>query len=458
MTRRSVSALLGMVLRRWYLLVIFSLLAALGASVFAWNSYAQEYSMSITFIPARYEIDQTGYAVETYNFNDSITRAYTYSLLVVDEQIRDAVRKAVDFDISKKEYEDAVSASVNEDSAVVKININWKDELETTQLAQAIKAYLTHVIANSTNVGIIKWVDGYSTELHETTLSQKMKAEIFFIIGLIVGLCIGICLSLILGVFDKRVFELEDVRYSKDMVVIGIVNKPEKPPIQQSANVKKMKTRSRYKHNKAAALFFNIRLLCSNRSGKTSQSHKQMMSIAEYLLDQKNSADKKIVLFTSPSSNCETNSLMSNITSILAGNDVKILLVKVKNTLKAVTYTTEKPAILHKTPNVGEYQYLWNDTDDSLTFPKPVNQIISGVLANYDLVFIECPPLLQNIELTALMQGVDATLLVFEYGKTTFEEVEATMTALQRVETKSLWCVWNGTNESYIHKSYLPKQ
>ena len=423
------------------------------------HSYAPEIQYgSITFIPARYEIDQNGYAVETYSFNDSITRAYTYSLLVVDEQIRDAVRKAVDFDISKKEYEDAVSASVNEDSAVVTVNISWIDELETTQLAQAIKAYLTHVIANSTNVGIIKWVDGYSTELHEATLSQKTKAELFFIIGLLVGLCLGICLVLVLGVFDKRVFELEDVQYRKDMVIIGIVNKPKKPIKQANIKTKKRKKKSRYRRSKTAALFFNLRLLLSNRSLKTSQNHKQVMSIAEYLLDQKRNAGKNIVLFTSPMSNCGTNGLMNSITSILAGNNVKVLLVKVKKTSRAVTYNGEKPTILHKTPNVGEYQYLWNDSDDSLTFPKPVNQIVSSVLDQYDLIFIECPPLLQNIELTALMQGVDATLLVFEYGKTTYEEIEAAMTALQRVDTKSLWCVWNGTSESYVHKSYLPKQ
>lgn len=461
MTRRSLSLLWGMVTRRWYWPMVFSILLAFAGGLFAWHTYAPEYSISITFIPARYLIDLNGDAILTGNgFNDAITRSFTYSQLVKDEQIRDAVRKAVDFPITKEEFDKAVSTSVDENSAAITINIAWKDEKEAHQISRALKAQLNYVIAHLADVGIIKWVDGYSTELKEPGMSRNMKSGVFFALGCIGGLGLGVCFSIFIGVFDKRIFNLEYVQYGADIDIAGIINRP----------------------NKILGLLEKYKLL-KNPDDKNllNQPYKQMKFITDYLKNQKASHNKKAILFTAPTRNCGTSALVKEFAGNLSKSNMKVLVLSINKIMRPNIKETVKNhseiqsetdsldkyfyywndtvglEIRTKPEGVDEYFYFWNDAVGKAILLEPILKILSDVKENYDFMLIDCPALLENIELTDLAKEMDSTMLVFQYGKTWYDDVLFTISALKKVGVRSLSCLWNQTDERYLRKPYFPQ-
>ena len=65
-------------------------------------------------------------------------------------------------------------------------------------------------------------------------------------------------------------------------------------------------------------------------------------------------------------------------------------------------------------------------------------------------VLVDCPPLLENVELALFTGGMDATLLVLRYGKTKYGEVLSAVSLLKRAQASPVWAVWNYADRRYL--------
>ena len=426
MTRRSVRMCLGAVARRWHWPVVFSILIAFAAVLlYMWRVYTPEYKISTTFIPAMYTLDQDGNAIITDSLGSVITRSNAYTQLVKNEQVRDAVRNAVDFQITKEEYDGAVSTAFNEYSAAVSISVNWNNEAQAYQLLDTVKAYLTYTVSHSADAGTILWLDGYSSEFE----LKATRPSIIFAAGALIGLCVGACFSLFLGMIDKRVYDLEQVRYGGAVDVIGVIGK------------------DRVFSGKSYA----------NRND-LNNSHKQLTAIALYLRSQMEAHGKKLIMCVAPTNQCGTSRVAKEVAHILANIRMKVLILKLSMKESPASDQPDKePEIKPLFPGVDGCDCVWDDPENNSDFMGPLSKVLSSAMESYKFILIDCPPLLDNIEMAMFAAGMDATLLVFRYGKTEYEDVLSAVSLLERADAKPLWCVWNHVDKRYLRKPYVPQ-
>ncbi|MFZ5975658.1 MAG: hypothetical protein ACOYU3_09725 [Bacillota bacterium] len=421
MTRKSVRKGFRILARRWYWPVIFCVVFAFASlSLFFLKLYTPEYKISTTFIPATYQTDRDGNAISG-GLDDAVARSVTYAPLVKNEQVRDAIRSAVDFKITKEEYDEAITAAYNEYSAAVTISVTWKDEAQAYQLLETVKGYLTYVVSHSANAGAITWLDGYSSEFEQ----KGTRPSLIFALGAFIGLCAGACFALLLGVADKRVFDLKEVRYGGEVDVLGVIGK------------------DRVFKGKSYA----------NRNA-LNHSHKQLMAIAFHIRKQMEAHGKKLIMCISPTAKCGTSKVVNEIARLLSNIQMRILIITIKKKASPDA-PAEEPVITSLIPRVDGCACFWEDSENNSAFIGPISRTISSAMEKYDLILVDCPPLLENIEMALFAGGMDATLLVFKYGKTEHEDVLSSVAMLSRAEAGPLWCVWNFADKRYVRKPYI---
>jgi capsular polysaccharide biosynthesis protein len=385
---------------------VFAALFGILAAVYAWHSYSPSYSVSMSFFSSRYEFDQNGNAQAIYSFNELIDRANTYSQLVKNSQVRDAVRKAVDFNMSKQEYERAVSAQVSDNNAAVVITVSWYDAEGAYEIAEALKAYLSHVITSSADVGMVRWVDGYSTEVTDKTMARDKLSQLFFLGGFLFGACAGIGLAIISAAFDRRVFELEYVDYGHPIRVLGVI--------------------CRYNRKKQTKPMLRSRRLSrfmrwwDRDEVPANQSIKQLIYLAGHLLRHRNMVNAKTIIITSPMPAYGKSTIANGMAMILADNHQKVL-----------TITLQKPRHAGIDENAFEvvenseflHQCLYYVNEEAGILSKKMFENISRKSSSYDFVLIDCPAILYDLEFSLLVSEADETIIVYKYGKTTKNEV-----------------------------------
>jgi len=426
MTRKSVRMATGALARRWYWPVIFCFLFAFAAAgVYLWRGYYPQYKVSKSFIPAYYTTDQNGNAIISDSIGGIIVRSMTYTQLVQNDQVRDAVRNALDFSLTKEEYERAISAELNENSAAVTLVVEWRDKAQALQIAQAVKAYLTHVIAQNADAGTLIWLEGYSSESEV----RPSPPSLYFAIGGLIGLLAGAVFALFLGVTDKRVFDIEHVHYGGDVDMIGVIGKDR---------------------------VFNGKSYL-NRDD-LNNSHKQLMAIALHVKTQKETLGKKLIMCIAPTGNCGTTRITTEIAKLLSNMKLKVLILTVKMKPSPDAEPPEdEPFISQLYPGVDGCECIWNDSENNSAYLGPISKTLSNATNRYDFILVDCPPLLENVELAMFTGGMDATLLVLRYGKTKSGEVLCAVSLLKRAQASPIWCVWNHADKRYLDSPYLQR-
>jgi len=432
MTRKSIASLFRAVRKRWYWPYILAVFFAFSFAVFAWRNYSPNYTISTSFFASKYEYDQNGNVIEVNTFTDAINRAYTYAQLVKNSQVRDAVRKAVDFDISKQEYDRAINTEVSENNAAVIISVSWYDSKGAIEISQALKAYLSHVIVRSADAGMIRWVDGYTTDIENASATRSKYSLTFFLLGLFFGIAAGLGLSLILGTFDQRVYELDNINYNCPVDVLGIVSKVEKRP----AKLKRGKL---------------LRLMSVRDESAANQRHNQLLNLAANFLTRKKQDDKRIFMFTSPTPMCGTSTVVNQVAKILSENNMKVLVITLQKDVRSAE-DTMKISIVSESKKLDSCVFYLNEKAN--VFPTTLLGEFFGTLEKYDFVFLDCPAVLYDVELAMFVNIVDEVIIVFRYGKTTHDEVSSTASALSRAGSSILYCIWNFVDDEYTRKPF----
>lgn len=425
MTRNSVRALLRIALRRWYWPVVFAVVVALALTLFAWYRNHTTYKVSTTLIPARYETDQSGNATSD-GFGDVVYRSVIFSQLVTNDQVLDAVSKSVDFNVSASDLSSAITTGFSENSAAVTVGITWDDKAQAQQILDALKANLTYTIAHTVSAGMVNWVDGYSSVIEQPS-SSPIQLLLIFLGGALIGLFLGTGYSLFLGMADKRIFNIGEVYYGSDVDVIGAVG------------------RDRAFSGKSYA----------NRN-ELNKSHNHLMSIGFFFKKQMEDRGKKLIMCIAPTGKCGTSKVTREIARVLSNIKMKVLIVTVSaNNPDEDDTPADDPVIVSLFPGVDGCECVWDDSENKSDFIGPISKTLSAAMNSYDFILVDCPALLENIEMAVFAAGMDATMLVAKYGQTTYDEVVSAVSLLNRADAKPIWCVWNFVHERYLKKPFF---
>ena len=408
MTRYSVRRIFEIILRRWYWPLIFAAIFAIVFSYFFWTRYSSTYQVSSTFIPLS---AQTNY--------------YTAGALVKNDMVLDAVKNSIDFDTTISELEDAIDVEANQNSVAVTVNIIWDNRDEAMEILEALKANLTFAVTHSAQAGEIKWMDAASSGSGQPASSASRTYQII-ILGALIGLAAGAVLSYFLGSIDKRVFEIEAVRYGSDVKAIGTIGK-----------IKAISASGA--HSKMPAII--------------ERHNEQFVAAGLYLNKLMDTDGKKLVMCVAPTSKCGTSTIVRNIAKLLSGIKTDILIISV---VKKSKIEHKEPKIHSIHPGVYEVALTLDESESYGSFFVKISKLLSVAENKFKLILVDCPALLENVQISMIAEGVDAALLVSRYGVTKYDEVSSAVSLLSRAGAKAIYSVWNFTDRK--HSGFYPKE
>ncbi len=389
-------------MRRWYWPLLFAVGSALIISYFFLSSYNSTYQVSSTLIPLNAQ-----------------TNHYTVSALIKNDEVLDAVSKSVEFDATISELNDAIKIETDMNSVAVKVTIYWDNEEEAVQILKALKANLSFAVTHSAEAGGIKWMDAASSDNGQLSSSDIQTYQIF-IIGALVGLFVGMCFSFLLGSLDRRVFDIEAARYGGQVDVVGVVGR-----------IKELRKRHSRKEGKVIV---------------TKSPNQQFVATALHLNRLLESQDRKLLMCIAPTIGCGSSTVVHNIAKVLSG---------IKSNICIVTPTTDTAAAsadqkLHMLyPGVFELSLPLDDLESYESISGRISQIPAVAAKGFELIMVDFPALLENLQISLSAQSMDAALLVCRFGKTQYDEVRSAVSLLARSGAAPIYCVWNFADKSY---------
>jgi len=407
MTRYSVKTILETIFRRWFWCALFAFLFAIGLSAVYWRGYFSSVELSATFIPAA--PSPTANADVPGSYSVLISQSY-----VGHEEVLDAVAKSLSFAVSVEDLRKAISSEVSENGMSATVTVEWRSRDQAAEILSALKANLSYAVARSAKAGVIKWLESDPTGSAAPDISRTRAAVVFVIAGLL-GALAGAGVAFLIGCFDKRVYDPMSVSYTGgDVRVIGMVGrhigKPDDRQMQQVA------------------------------------------AISMYLKKLAEVSGHKLVMCLSPGPQCGTSTIVRDVALVLAGMQMKILIVTVT---AQGGFLPSAPAITPLAPGVDTCAVSWDDKESNPDFNGPLSSALAMGMKQYALVLADCPPLLSHVQLSGLAAGMDTTLLVCGAGVSTHEEVGAAVSLLSRASDRPVYCVWNFVDRRYEY-AYLP--
>jgi len=406
MTRYSVIAILEMIFRRWFWCALFAFLFAFGISAVYWNGQFSSVELSATFIPA--VPSQAANADVPGSYSVLISQSY-----VTHEEVLDAVAKSVSFAVSAEDLRQAISSEVSENGMSATVTVEWRSRDQAAEILSALKANLSYAVARSAQAGVIKWLESDPAGSAAPAVSRTRAAIVFVIAGLF-GALAGAGVAFLIGCFDKRVYDPMGVTYAGDVRVIGMVGRYDDKPDDRQMQ--------------------------------------QIAAIAMYLKKLAEANDHRLVMCLSPGPQCGTSTIVRDVALVLAGMQMKILIVTVA---AQGGLLPSAPSIMPFAPGVDTCTVPWDDKESNPDFDGPLSSALAMGLKQYALVLADCPPLLSHVQLSGLAEGMDTTLLVCGAGVTTREEASAAVSLLSRASDKPVYCVWNFVDRRYEY-AYLP--
>jgi capsular polysaccharide biosynthesis protein len=407
MTRYSVKIILETIFRRWFWSAVFAFLFAIGISAVYWSGYFSSVELSATFIPAT---PSSAAAAESVPGSYSVLMSQSY---VGHEEVLDAVAKSVSFAVTAQELQQAISSEVSENGMSATVTVEWHNRDQAAELLSALKANLSYAVTHSAQAGVIKWLESDPRGATVPDVSRSRAAIVFIIAGLF-GMLAGAGVAFLVGCFDKRVYDPTGVSYTGgDVRVIGMVGR---------------------------------------RDDKEEEQPQQVAAIAMYLKKLAEVSGHKLVMCLSPGPRCGTSTVVRDVALVLAGMQLKILIVTVTDT---GGFLPSASAVTPLAPGVDTCAVSWDDKESNPDFNGPLSSALAMGMKNYALVLVDCPPLLSHVQLSGLAAGMDTTLLVCGAGVTTRDEVGAAVSLLSRASDRPIYCVWNFVDRRFGY-AYLP--
>lgn len=390
MTRASLKNIFGSVIRRMWLILLLAAAGFLIANIAAWRSYSSRYQVSFSFVPSGYQA--AGEEVRsTESFSNHIARSISCAAMVKNSQMSSAVIRAVDFDLTTEEYNRAVAVSSAENSAVVNIMLVWTDEAELRSMQRVMKAYLTYLIGTRSGLGEIRWIDGYAEPVLQEQPSRYVKAAIGGIAGGVTGLMLGILAAALLGLLDERVFELEQIRYRREMCPLHVI----------------------------PGDFLPRRL----RGGLSADYHKNCEALAGKLAEMYRRDHIRTVAWVPVGKNQE----MATV-GLLTAQYVEAYGIRVE-------VLTLSEGALDKGPG-RITQWLQN--------------VVKEAQDKRIMIFIKCPDLTVYRSQHYILSQLDLTLFLFRYGKNSYGDLLYAQE--QYRELKKTGCVWTDADRKYLKR------
>lgn len=416
MTRTTLKGCWNSIIRRIWLILLFTAGGFIVANISAWRNYTNNYQVTCSFVPSRYELSSQETPDSLESFNNYVVRSITYASMVKNTQMNNAVRKAVDFPLTAGDYSRAVSVKREENSAVVNVTLTWADEEELLNLQRVMKSYLSYLIGEQSDLGRIRWIDGYAEPVLMEKAGQYVKSLLAGVAGAVAGIFLGIFAAALFGLLDNRVFELEQVQYGHDMELLHIIPR----------DFHRFHFLSHLVRRRGTGTGGKADINAENEDITYSVSadyRRNCEMLAQRLISLYKKGDVKTIAWAPIGSNQEGDSVCMLTVQYMAEFDVSVKVIRLREDQMNMS---------------------------AVGIMKRVEQEQQMDKNKADMVFIQFPDLAKYRGLGYFINQMDFVLFLFRYGKSTYKDL--LYTAEQYEHHLKTGYIWTGVNKKYLRQ------
>lgn len=369
--------------------------------------------------------------------------ATTFSQILTSRTLAERVAGRMQLQISPEELQKKVDAEVVKDTQLVKLTVtdtkpSFAKRLADNYAAEFIKM-ADEVLPSSALVNI-RVVD--KAAVPRTPIWPKPIVNL--VEALVVGLSLSTGLAFVLGMLDVTVKETEEIEQ-----LISL------PLLARIPNIKNP-------------------LLLGNEETSTAEVYRTLRTNLQYInFDQ----STRTLIISSPSLNEGKTTVSHNLAVVFAQAGYNILLINgdLRNPkLNRLLNKSGESGLSNVLIGISDVESVIQDTEiDRLSFvasgPTPPNppdllnsdrmdNLLEYVSRDFDLVIIDCPPILAVADTPILAVKVDAVLMVSNFGRTKKSDMLAAKDMLDKVGARIIGFVINSaetTNDSrfdYYHR------
>jgi capsular exopolysaccharide synthesis family protein len=422
--------------RRWLTIVVFFLLALIGAGAITYTMTPQYESEAKVYVSTEVSGDTTSALSANYI---AIQRVQSYAQLATSREMMQRVISRLKLNVTPGGLAGQISSSVIEQTSIIDLKIQDENASTAQEIAKAESEVLTEFLSE------VETPFGKSSSPIKATIVSPAsydgkqvspKVVLNLLIGAVLGLVIGVAMALVRDLLDTTVSSADDVEKTLDAPVLASIqydgDVPKHPLLTEAAS-----------HSSRVEAF---RLLRTNL---------QFLDI--------DTRPRSLVITSAIPSEGKT-STATNLAIALAQTGLRVLLVDgdLRRPKVASVLGLERSVGL-TTVLVGRSELqdsIQKHTDSGIFFlasgPIPPNptevlqsraaqELFDRVSQMFDMVIIDGPPLLPVSDAAIMARDVDGAILVVRHGKTTKEQLRQASVRLAQVDATLLGVTVNMT-------------
>lgn len=429
----------GVVRAHWVAIVAFGLLGIMGGAAFALVS-TPEYSAETELFVTAEAGDSTSDLAQGSNFSQQ--QARNYSVVATREAVLAPVIVALGLDMTPGQLARQVSASVPLNTSLISISVTDESPDRAAAIANAVARSLNDTVLEL----VPKRSDGTSPIRMEAIQSATPPTDpsapnvnMLIVLGLLLGLALGVAGAVLLELATGKVRTVEQVKQLAGLTIIGTV------VADRSAALMPVLTQADSLSTRA-------------------EEFRQIRTNLRYL---QAGEGHKVFVVTSSIPGEGKSTTAANMAATLAANGTKVCLVEAdlrKPSLAryldlegAVGLTT----VLAQDARLDEAMQSWGPDDvqvllsgqippnpSELLGSKEALNLINTLRRRFDVVILDCPPLVPVTDAAILGRAFGGVLLVVGAGRVQTKELRKSLDTLAASGTAVLGAIVNRASAS----------
>ncbi|AUD64656.1 hypothetical protein BK011_02805 [Tenericutes bacterium MZ-XQ] len=208
-------SLIGMLFRKWYIIIGFTLLFFTGAFVYAYLALDNEYTANASMMVLVSNEEQSN----EQNFNFSSKLVKTYTELAKSNIVIDQVIDELSLTYSQESLRNKVSISGVQDTIIIKLSIVTNDPKLSMDIANQMVKVMQEVSSTYEGFDNIEILDEAQLPLQPSGPNRIL----YVVIGVILGGITGVGIIFIAEMMDKTIKTSKDIEQKLNLRVLATI-------------------------------------------------------------------------------------------------------------------------------------------------------------------------------------------------------------------------------------------